>query len=92
MDLVVKEYDKLKIFVKYMMGFFNGMFDEIFWYIKNKFKIEELKDINNVILVGGFSVLNIVKDCLKEVFLKNVNFYCLENFEVVILEGVVLYG
>lgn len=51
-----------------------------------------MKDINNVILVGGFSVLNIVKDCFKEVFLENVNFYCLENFEVVILEGVVLYG
>lgn len=92
MDLAVKEHDKLKIPAKHMMGFFNGTLDEISRHIKNKLKTEELKDINNVILVGGFSVPNIVKDRLKEVFPENANFYCPENSEVATLEGAVLYG
>jgi hypothetical protein len=91
-ELAIIEHDKLKIPVKHMQGFFNNTLDEISKHIMNKLKDDKVKNITNVILVGGFSVANIVRERLKSLFPENTNFHCPENAEIATLLGAVIYG
>lgn len=91
-DLAILEHDKLKIPVKHMQAFFDNTLDKISQHIEEKMKNDKVKNITNVIMVGGFSVANIVKERLKLLFPENTKFLCPENAEIATLLGAVIYG
>ncbi|XP_062593391.1 heat shock 70 kDa protein 12A-like [Saccostrea cucullata] len=91
-DLAVIENDKLKIPVNHMQAFFETTLNKISTHIREKMRNKELENINKVIMVGGFSIANIVKDHLKSIFPGDTKFLCPDNSEIATLLGAVIYG
>ncbi|KAL3871164.1 hypothetical protein ACJMK2_039180 [Sinanodonta woodiana] len=83
--------DKIRLDVRIMKGFFAGVLKYIYDYLKLIFSGDSMKDVNTIMMVGGFSESKMLQEMVRNLFPEKTVLVP-PQAGLAVLKGAVLFG
>lgn len=90
-DHIIWRTDKLRIKIKFFETFFQPACNGIIKHVKELFQSTKMKDVNKILMVGGFSESYILQTEIRNAF-PNCQVIVPEEAGLAVLRGAVLFG